>query len=172
MASRSPGLRAHVRSWITVALGICAGAAAGIGGFTFVYAKGWSYLTDDPAACANCHVMREQHDGWLKSSHHTVATCNDCHTPAGFLAKYATKAENGFWHSFHFTAHSFPDPIRIRPESRSITEQACRRCHGEMAAALDGVQSERASCLHCHDGIGHPEGTPPSAPVPEDHINE
>ena len=28
------------------------GVTAGIGGFTFVYARGYSYLTNDPAACA------------------------------------------------------------------------------------------------------------------------
>ncbi|HUF79037.1 MAG TPA: cytochrome c nitrite reductase small subunit, partial [Thermoanaerobaculia bacterium] len=33
------------------------GAAAGLGAFTFGYAKGYSYLTNDPAACANCHLM-------------------------------------------------------------------------------------------------------------------
>src|SRR5688572_23773077 len=38
------------------AAAIAIGAAAGVGGFTFVYAEGASYLTDDPAACANCHV--------------------------------------------------------------------------------------------------------------------
>ena len=32
------------------------GLAAGLGGYTFAYAKGWSYLTNDPRACANCHV--------------------------------------------------------------------------------------------------------------------
>ena len=30
------------------------GIAVGIGVYTFAYAKGWSYLTDDAAACANC----------------------------------------------------------------------------------------------------------------------
>ena len=65
-----------------ILLGVVIGVAVGIGAYTFVYARGWSYLTDDPAACANCHVMREQFDGWLKSSHRAVATCNDCHTPA------------------------------------------------------------------------------------------
>jgi len=38
-------------------LGIAAGAllglAAGLGGYTFLYAKGGSYLTNAPAACAN-----------------------------------------------------------------------------------------------------------------------
>lgn len=31
-------------------------------------------LTDNPEACINCHVMREQHDGWLKGSHRQVRT--------------------------------------------------------------------------------------------------
>jgi cytochrome c nitrite reductase small subunit len=69
-----------------------------------VYARGGSYLTDDPAACANCHVMREQYDGWIAASHRAVAVCNDCHTPPGLLGKYATKARNGFWHSVAFTS--------------------------------------------------------------------
>ena len=86
-----------------ILLGVIIGVAVGIGVYTFAYAKGWSYLTDDPAACANCHVMREQFDGWLKSSHRSVATCNHCHTPVNFIGKYATKASNGFWHSFFFT---------------------------------------------------------------------
>ena len=60
-----------------ILLGVVIGVAVGIGVYTFAYAKGWSYLTDDPAACANCHVMREQFDGWLKSSHRAVATCNN-----------------------------------------------------------------------------------------------
>jgi len=30
------------------------GVVAGIGGYTFIYAKGGSYLTTDPAASANC----------------------------------------------------------------------------------------------------------------------
>ncbi|MDX1495326.1 MAG: NapC/NirT family cytochrome c, partial [Longimicrobiales bacterium] len=57
------------------------GAAIGLGGFTFVYAKGHSYLTDDPGACANCHIMDDHYAAWLKSSHAQTATCNDCHTP-------------------------------------------------------------------------------------------
>jgi cytochrome c nitrite reductase small subunit len=67
------------------------GLVIGVGGYTFLYAKGSSYLTDNPAACANCHIMRAHFDGWITSSHRAVAVCNDCHTPAGFAAKYATK---------------------------------------------------------------------------------
>jgi cytochrome c nitrite reductase small subunit len=101
-------------------VGVAFRVIAGIGGFTFIYARGYSYLTNDPAACANCHVMREQFDGWVKSSHRAVAGCNDCHTPPGFAGKYYTKARNGFWHSFYFTNggfHADQEAVRILGES-------------------------------------------------------
>jgi cytochrome c nitrite reductase small subunit len=53
------------------------GTLLGSGVYTFVSAHGASYLSNDPAVCVNCHVMREQYDGWLHGSHHAVATCND-----------------------------------------------------------------------------------------------
>lgn len=122
------------------------GIAVGIGVYTFVYAKGGSYLSNDPAACANCHIMNEHFDAWTKSSHRRVAACNDCHTPPGFVAKYYTKASNGFWHSFAFTTGDFPDPLRIKPHNREVTEQACRKCHAEIVDAIEaGPQHVAAS---------------------------
>ena len=97
------------------------GMALGLGAYTFAYAKGWSYMTNDPRACANCHVMNEQYDGWLKSSHRSVAVCNDCHVPHNFVGKYVTKATNGFWHSYYFTTRHVPraDPgAAEKPEDR------------------------------------------------------
>jgi len=133
------------------------GLAAGIGGYTFLYAQGGAYLTDDPAACANCHIMSEQYNGWIKSSHRSVATCNDCHTPPGFIPKYLTKASNGFWHSFAFTSGNFPEPLRIKPHNREITERACRKCHEEIVDAIEGPhpKTEMLSCLRCHRSVGH-----------------
>jgi len=140
-----------------IALGISLGLAMGVGGYVFVYAKGGSYLTDNPAACANCHVMNAQYDGWIKSSHRAVAVCNDCHTPHGFVGKYAVKASNGFWHSFAFTSGRFNDTLRIKPHNREVAEDACRRCHQAIVAAMDGphlgVLSQ--SCVRCHAGVGH-----------------
>ena len=69
------------------------GAALGLGSYTFAYAQGWAYLTDDPRACANCHVMNEQYDGWIKSSHRSVAVCNDCHVPHSLVAKYCDQGQ-------------------------------------------------------------------------------
>ncbi|WP_309896186.1 ammonia-forming cytochrome c nitrite reductase subunit c552 [Archangium sp.] len=74
------------RSWLFIALGACVGLAFGIGGFTFTYAKGYSYLTHDPAACANCHVAYKR-EGAMKISDHHVRSpllninraCQTCH---------------------------------------------------------------------------------------------
>ena len=142
------------------------GAAAGLGIYTFAYARGWSYMTNDPEACANCHVMNEQYDGWLKASHRSVATCNDCHTPHNFVGKYYTKAKNGFWHSFYFTTQSFPEPIRATASSRKITEAACRRCHEAIVQAMGTpahAGSTDISCIRCHGSVGHMELSATSA---------
>src|SRR5262245_29134455 len=125
-----------------IVLGVSLGLAAGVGAYTFLYARGWSYLTNDPSACANCHVMDEQFTGWIRSSHRSVAVCNDCHTPPGLLGKYLTKARNGFWHSFYFTMGGFPEPIQITAHNRDITEQACRKCHQSIVEAIEGPRSE------------------------------
>ncbi|MBW3624715.1 MAG: cytochrome c nitrite reductase small subunit [Armatimonadetes bacterium] len=147
-------------NWTTTAylsLGAMIGVASGIGGFTFVYAKGYSYLTNDPAACANCHIMSDQYEGWTRSSHHAVAVCNDCHTPHNFVGKWSTKALNGFWHSYYFTTGTFPEPIRIGERSRKITEEACRSCHQGITQAIEGPHrgGEKESCIRCHDDVGH-----------------
>lgn len=138
-------------------VGLLLGSAVGIGAFTFWYAKGWAYLTNNPAACANCHIMNEQYDGWLKSSHRTAATCNDCHTPSGFFAKYINKAENGFRHSYAFTTGDFHEPIRINARNRAITENACRKCHQDITDAIEtgGRHDQRLACLDCHRSVGH-----------------
>lgn len=57
------GRRFPLRALVAVAAALLSGAVVGIGGFTFVYARGGAYLTNDPTACANCHVMREQYQG-------------------------------------------------------------------------------------------------------------
>jgi cytochrome c nitrite reductase small subunit len=43
-----------------VILGVAFGVALGVGAYTFVYARGYSYMTDNAEACVNCHVMQDQ----------------------------------------------------------------------------------------------------------------
>src|SRR6187399_2129362 len=83
----SPG-RPAVSAMLPIALTVAIGVAAGIGGYTFRYAQGFSYFLKDPKACANCHIMQSQYDAWQKASHHEVAVCIDCHLPHSFFEKY------------------------------------------------------------------------------------
>jgi cytochrome c nitrite reductase small subunit len=133
------------------------GILIGLGLYTFVYARGAAYLGNDPAACVNCHVMREQYDGWVKSSHRNVAKCNDCHTPHALVPKYLTKAANGWHHSVAFTSGRFPDHIQIRDRNLAVTEKACRHCHADVVHQIDtrpqGADAVR--CTRCHESVGH-----------------
>jgi cytochrome c nitrite reductase small subunit len=146
--------RSYLASFVAAAL---IGVAAGVGGFTFLYARGASYLSNDPAACANCHVMRGHLDAWVKSSHHRVAVCNDCHTPQTFFAKYWVKAENGLHHSMAFTTGDYPDAIQIRDSDRAVVEKNCRRCHGDIVLEIAGPhgRGEEITCTRCHRTVGH-----------------
>ena len=136
---------------------IAVGITAGIGAYTFVYAKGASYLGSDPRMCVNCHIMREQYDGWVTSSHRTVATCNDCHAPHDLVGKYVTKGINGFWHSVAFTTGRFHEPITIGARNREVTESTCRYCHSDLVESIDGhgTTEARTACLRCHRSVGH-----------------
>ena len=152
------------RKWLGVSAGvgsaaiiaaIALGIAGGIGAYTFVYAQGGSYLTNDPAACANCHIMQEQYSAWQKSSHHAVAVCNDCHAPHDSLvAKYYCKGRNGFFHSLAFTTGEFHEPIMITDYNRGVTEDACRYCHDQFTHSID-LGTEPLSCMRCHSEVGH-----------------
>lgn len=159
-----------MRTRLTVATILaCAavGVLAGSGAYTFVAAAGHSYLSNDPAVCVNCHIMREQYDGWRHASHHAVATCNDCHLPHDtLLHALFVKASNGWHHSVAFTTQDFAEPIRIKPGNAHVLEANCRRCHavavGEITAhGTLGVPSDplqRADlygCVRCHQGVGH-----------------
>ena len=126
------------RTGAALAFAASAGALLGLGGFTFLYARGHSYLTDDPAACANCHVMRGHYDAWSRGSHRAAATCNDCHTPSGLVPKYAVKASNGFWHSLRFTTGDHPEVIRIRPSNLGVVDAACIKCHADISDQVRG----------------------------------
>jgi cytochrome c nitrite reductase small subunit len=149
-------MKPHVVSIVVAAL---IGAILGVGFYTFIYAKGYSYLASDSAACTNCHVMRGYYDGWVKSSHHAAATCNDCHTPNNAVAKVATKTSNGFFHSFAFTSGRFPDAIQIKSGNQEVTETACRRCHQDLNQVVNGPHAHGTglSCVHCHASVGHSE---------------
>lgn len=141
-----------------ISIAALAGVFFGVTFYTFYYAQGASYLSDDPVVCTNCHIMRSQFDSWQKGSHHTSATCNDCHLPAEQPGRYLVKMENGFNHSRMFTFQNFHEPIRARDVSTAIVEENCRRCHQQLVETSVGMQTHQddgLSCLQCHREVGH-----------------
>ena len=133
------------------------GIVAGMGSFTFIYGKGYAYLSDDPKACLNCHIMRDQYESWNRSSHHHVTTCYSCHAPENIYLKYFNKADNGFVHALKFTTGQFKDPLRIRGHNFRITMQSCMKCHsGVMGSTMHAeALGDGASCTNCHRDVGH-----------------
>ena len=134
-----------------------AGVLIGAGGWTFRYAEGFSYLSNDPRACVNCHVMRDQYDGWQKAPHHAVAACNDCHVPHDLVGKYVTKVEHGYRHSKGFTFNDFHEPIQMKASSRRIVVDNCVRCHAEMVSHVERptFSADTLDCIRCHRSVAH-----------------
>lgn len=163
MSTPSPHSAARARPagrGLVAAAAVAVGAAAGLGGFVFEYAGGTSYLSPDPRACANCHIMQPQYDSWQKASHHTSATCAECHLPHDLVPKYLAKAENGWNHSVAFTLQNFDEPIRIKGRNIRSLQDNCLRCHGELTHAQQSVArrpGDAVPCVHCHATVGHGE---------------
>ncbi|PJF25859.1 MAG: cytochrome c nitrite reductase small subunit [Phototrophicales bacterium] len=132
------------------------GILAGLSIFTFSYARGTSYFSDDPSACMNCHIMRDQYEAWQRSSHRNVATCNDCHTPHEFLDKWIIKGLNGFNHSVAFTLGNFHEPIQIHDLNARVAQHNCVRCHETLVSQVYELHADPAMrCTSCHGSVGH-----------------
>jgi len=120
---------------------------------TFIYSKGYSYLSDAPEACGNCHIMNDHLYSYQKSSHHTGAVCNSCHTPSGFFGKYITKAINGWAHGYAFTTGDYAWPLQIKGFNKAITNKSCLKCHTGIIHTTRAVRE--FDCIHCHSDVGH-----------------
>jgi cytochrome c nitrite reductase small subunit len=141
----------------SLVLGAAFGIALGLGLYTLAYGEGLAYLSNDPRACVNCHIMREQYEGWLKGPHRAVAGCNDCHVPHDFFGKYFSKARNGFNHSRAFTFQDFHEPIQITEHNARALQAGCLHCHGDFVQELHVARGarEEVQCASCHRGVGH-----------------
>lgn len=159
---------------------LAAGIFSGFGALAFHISNASSYLTDDPRACVNCHVMDAQYATWQHSSHARVAVCNDCHVPhENPVLKYAFKAMDGTRHAFMFTFHMEPDVIRMHAPGQWTVQNNCIRCHeGTVSSAqhLAVTRQEVAAgtgklCWDCHrevpHGRGNSQASTPNAFVPK-----
>jgi cytochrome c nitrite reductase small subunit len=132
--------------------------------FLLYVSKAYSYLSDNPKTCMNCHIMAPQYATWNHSSHREVANCNDCHVPHNnVFNKYYFKAKDGLRHATMFTLRKEPQVIFIHKEGAEVVHQNCIRCHSKLitdpklSASIEGHQAHRQDrkCWECHREVPH-----------------
>lgn len=137
------------------------GAFGGLAAMTLHVSRATSYLTNDPTACVNCHIMAPQYATWQHSSHARFATCNDCHVPQdNVFRSYAFKAYDGLRHATMFTFKLEPQVIRMHALGQSVVQENCIRCHSDLmepGPAITGtaVHGEDRQCWECHREVPH-----------------
>ena len=120
----------------------------------FIYlgkiSKALSYLSADPKACINCHVMNTQYATWQHSSHARSATCIDCHLPTGdTIDTYLAKVRDGWNHSTAFTLNTYRQRITISTDGADRVQANCMSCHAHLAMLL----KDNSDSYHDFNGI-------------------
>ncbi len=143
---------------------LASGIFTGLGLFAFFVSNASSYVTDNPEACTNCHIMAPQYATWYHSSHREKTHCNDCHVPHNnVLNKYYFKAKDGIRHAAMFTLRLEPQVIFIKEASREVVHENCLRCHEQLLTdskllsytkEIHSARLER-KCWECHRETPH-----------------
>lgn len=142
---------------------ILLGVITGMGIYIFYISRAWSYLSDAPETCINCHIMTPEYTTWRHSSHGQRATCNDCHVPQdNFFRGYYFKAMDGLRHSAIFTIRGYDQSIRMLPPGRTVVQENCIRCHeqlnqrvGTAVTYKQTTHGEGKQCWDCHREVPH-----------------
>ncbi len=152
------------RSW-AIAFTLLIATFCALGVYTIYVSRAWSYISDEPATCVNCHVMSSQYASWFHSSHRERAVCNDCHVPQdNVFNKYAFKAMDGLYHSYVFTIKGEPDVIRAKEASSGVIMDNCIRCHTDLNTTMvntgkvcfaDTQEGKGKACWDCHREVAH-----------------
>jgi cytochrome c nitrite reductase small subunit len=134
------------------------GAVAGLGFCVAYISNATSYLSDDPKACINCHIMDPEYASWQHSSHGRDTVCNDCHVPHdNSIVKYWFKGKDGSRHSYMFTFRMERQVIQAIPESKDVIQRNCIRCHGTIVseAMTPTHKGFDRQCIDCHREVPH-----------------
>ena len=136
-------------------------------GYMIYISQAVSYLSKDPKACINCHVMNTQYATWQHSSHARVAGCIDCHLPTdSFVEKYWAKSVDGWNHSVAFTLNTYDHAIRISEYGAERVQRNCISCHSSITSTISSnadkyhnysapyVENGR-KCWDCHKSVPH-----------------
>ena len=145
---------------VTVLLGVLAGIMIII----LRISNATAYLSDDPKACINCHVMFPQYETWMHSSHREKIVCNDCHVPHdSAVKKYLFKAKDGLRHATMYTLRMEPQVIHMHEDGQAVVQENCIRCHEKLfdgTNLIHGTYEEYIAgdaklCWQCHREVPH-----------------
>ena len=163
----------HIPAQFILPLFILGGIFAGLGVYTIYMSRAHTYLSDDPAACVNCHIMSSYYQSWKYSSHYQQTTCNDCHVPQNnVFKKYAFKAKDGVYHAAVFTLKKEPLAIRPRDASYNVIMANCIRCHTQLNTQFvktgminysEAKKGQGAACWDCHTAVPHTKISHPAS---------
>ena len=156
------------------------GLFMGLGAYSMYISKVWSYLSDEPETCVNCHIMAPQYATWNHSSHRNAATCNDCHVPHNnIFNKYYFKGKDGLNHATLFTMRAERQAIMIGEAGKEVVKNNCIRCHtdllnqAKLISQTKGnftVHNKDRQCWDCHREVPHSRvrslSSTPNANVP------
>ena len=144
---------------------IIAGAFVGLFIYAFTVSRSYSYLSDKPEVCVNCHIMGPYYSTWFHSSHGRDATCNDCHVPHNNIVnKYYFKAKDGLRHAAIFTLRAEPQSIIALDASSEVIMDNCIRCHTQLNQEFvktgrmgfkDTKELKGNACWDCHRDVPH-----------------
>ncbi|XGS82984.1 NapC/NirT family cytochrome c [Limibacterium fermenti] len=134
---------------------IITGAFVGLFIYTFFASRAYSYLSDDPSACVNCHIMSPYYATWMHSSHGGNTTCNDCHVPHNNIVnKYYFKAKDGLRHAAVFTLRGEKGATENRAEMMAGT------AYGELLQSKSFFDEKEDYYIACNTVIpGAPSTT-------------
>jgi len=108
----------------TVVLAVAIGLTVGIGGFTFVYARGASYFTNAirrPAPTVTSCAITSRAGSPAAIAPSQSATTATCRTTSS--ASTPRRPFNGFWHSFAFTMGGATDAVALRDGRAAATKR-------------------------------------------------
>ncbi len=132
--------------------------------------------TNSPEFCASCHEMEVFRETWENSTHGSGmngtigASCTDCHLPPaedGIVSYLFAKGTSGLKDLLHHAMGRETDWLGKRDHRADfVYEAGCQKCHVNLESpgtSLKAFSAHRdfstgeikASCVDCHEGVGH-----------------
>lgn len=150
--------------WMYPAI-IISGSFIGLFIYTFFASRAYSYLSDRPETCVNCHIMSPYYATWLHSSHGRNTTCNDCHVPNdNIFNKFFFKAKDGLRHAAVFTIRGEAQALQTIGTSSEVIMNNCIRCHTQLNTEFiktgrmgfkELKEMNGNTCWDCHRNVPH-----------------